>query len=711
MEEFNVSRTWKIILGILAAILVIGCCVCALVGFGAAYFLVRPAAHSIVAIAPEPIEVATVQPEETSTPTETTPITPPTWTPQPTSTTLPTPVATAVLTATAEAAVGFTDTLQTLENTNIPLNDMADLARRLKGIEDIPATVPPPSEPPKLGDRQLFWALNTDENQNFQVKASLRYITDHAYFWIQDGINYSPRELKALADTFENKIYPTDREFFGSEWTPGIDDDIHLYILYARGVGQHIAGYFSSIDEYPPQVFDYSNAHEMFVFNADSTKLGQSYTYSTLAHEFQHMIHWNIDRNEDVWMNEGFSELAALLNGYGVGGADFAYAAQPDIQLNNWPMDNPERPGHYGASFLFLTYFLDRFGAEITRAVVANPANGLNAIDDVLRQFNVTDPQTNKPLTADDVFADWVLTSFLQDGSVGDGRYTYHNYSDAPQPAVVDKIRSCPSENNSRDVSQYGVDYISITCPGDYKLHFEGFQQVPIVPAGPHSGLYSFWSNQGDESDMTLTRTFDFTNVSGPLTLDYWTWFDLEKGYDYVYLEASVDGKNWEILNTPSGTGDNPVGNSYGWGYTGLSGSEADSAQWIQESVDLSKYAGKQVQLRFEYVTDTGVTGSGFLLDDVTIPEVNYFTDFEQDNGGWEGDGFVRIQNFLPQTFRVALIKLGATATVEPLNLSTANKVDVPIQTGGDVDRIILVVSGTTRFTREKAIYNYSIQP
>jgi hypothetical protein len=37
--------------------------------------------------------------------------------------------------------------------------------------------------------------------------------------------------------------------------------------------------------------------------------------------------------------------------------------------------------------------------------------------------------------------------------------------------------------------------------------------------------------------------------------------------------------------------------------------------------------------------------------------------------------------------------------------------VDVPIQTGGDVDRIILVVSGTTRFTREKAIYNYSIQP
>ena len=208
---------------------------------------------------------------------------------------------------------------------------------------------------------------------------------------------------------------------------------------------------------------------------------------------------------------------------------------------------------------------------------------------------------------------------------------------------------------------------------------------------------------------MTLTRTFDFSNSSGPLNLNYWTWFDLEKDYDFTYLEASLDGKTWEILKTPSGTDNNPSGNSYGWGYTGLSGSP-DSAQWIQESVDLSKYAGKKVMLRFEYVTDSGVTGSGFLLDDVSIPQTGYFTDFETGNDGWDADGFVRIQNFLPQTFRVDLIKQGSTTTVEPLALSASNTIDVPIKIGGDTSEVILVVSGTTRFTREKAIYSYSIQ-
>jgi len=702
------KHTWAIILGILAAILVGGCFTCLLVGGGAAYFLVRPAIRSTVQLAPEATEeVAPVLSEQTSTPTFVVPAASPTRTSQPTPTTLSGPTATGVLTATTGV---LTDTLQVLENTNIPLSDMADLAKRLQGVEDVPATVPPPVEPLQVGDRQHFWVLNTDQGQNFQVNAALRYITDHAYFWIQDGINYTPRELKALADTFENEIYPTDREFFGSEWTPGVDGDVHLYILYARGVGKHIAGYFSSADEYPPQVFNYSNAHEMFVFNADATKLGQSYTYSTLAHEFQHMIHWYRDRNEDTWMNEGFSNLAALLNGYGVGGVDFAYAANPDIQLNDWPMIAEERTSHYGASFLFLTYFLDRFGIDITKAAVGDPANGLNAIDDVLRQFKVTDPQTGKPITADDVFADWVLASYLRDGAIGDGRYTYHNYPDAPQPAVADKVRTCPTENNTRDVSQYGVDYIRITCPGDYTLHFEGFQQVPIVPVGPHSGLYSFWSNQGDESDMTLTRTFDFSNLSGPLNLNYWTWFDLEKGYDYLYLEASLDGKTWEILNTPSGTDSNPAGNSYGWGYTGLSGGSSNSAQWIQQSVDLSKYAGKKVMLRFEYVTDAGVTGSGFLLDDVSIPQTGYFADFETGNVGWEGDGFVRIQNFLPQTFRVDLITLGSTTTVQPLSLSATNTIEVPVKIGEDTNEVILVVSGTTRFTREKAIYTYSIR-
>ena len=50
------------------------------------------------------------------------------------------------------------------------------------------------------------------------------------------GFDIPPRDLSDLADSFENQIYPTDRAFFGSEWTPGVDGDPHIYILYARGL-------------------------------------------------------------------------------------------------------------------------------------------------------------------------------------------------------------------------------------------------------------------------------------------------------------------------------------------------------------------------------------------------------------------------------------------------------------------------------------------
>jgi immune inhibitor A len=175
-------------------------------------------------------------------------------------------------------------------------------------------------------------------------------------------------------------------------------------------------------------------------------------------------------------------------------------------------------------------------------------------------------------------------------------------------------------------------------------------------------------------------------------------------------VEASTDGQTWQILKTPSGTDQDPSGNSYGWGYNGESGGGNQPA-WIQENVDLSAYAGKQVQIRFEYVTDAAVNGEGLLLDDVSVPQVNYSTDFESDDGGWKGNGFVRIQNVLPQTFRLELIQEGGPTTVQDIAIPADNQVDIPLQIGGNVRDAVLVVSGTTRFTHQKAAYRYTINP
>jgi immune inhibitor A len=242
-----------------------------------------------------------------------------------------------------------------------------------------------------------------------------------------------------------------------------------------------------------------------------------------------------------------------------------------------------------------------------------------------------------------------------------------------------------------------------IECEGDYTLSFTGSTVTGLLPVDPYSGDYAFWSNKGDDSDMKLTREFDFSGVSSPIELSFRTWYDLEEDYDYLYLTVSEDGEHWQIITTPSGTGDDPSGNSYGWGYNGVTN------DWIEEKVDLSQYAGKKISVRFEYVTDAAVNGEGFLLDDVKVDAAGYTSDFEADDGGWIADGFARIENVLPQTYRLSLIIKGDTVTVTHIPLNAEQTADIPLSLKSG-EEAILIVTGTTRFTRLPAAYQIEIK-
>ena len=593
-----------------------------------------------------------------------------------------------------------TSTIETLRATIVPENDVYDLACRLKRICNVPKVVPGKSY--QVGDREKFWVLNSDTVKYFQVDATLVYVTPHTYFWAEDGVKVNQRDMKTLIDTFESKIYPRDREFFGSEWIPGIDNDPHIFVLYANGLGNNIGGQYNPTDEINPQVEEHSNAHETYFLSA-TADLANEYTYATLAHEFVHMIQTPTDRNDTTWITEGFAEVGSLINGYYSPGADYIYIQDPDIQLNSWADPNSPLFGpHYGQSFLYLAYFLDRFGEDATKALTANPEDDLTSVDDTLAQLNITDPQTGKLVTADDLFMDWAATLYLKDGKVGDGRYTYHNYPQAPHYQPQEVISDCPQSFESW-VHQYGIDYYTINCPGDHILQFTGSTITDLISADAHSGKYAFWSNKGNESDMTLTRDFDFTNVSGPIQLSYWTWYDIEKDWDYAHLAASTDGQNWRLLKTPSGTDYNPSGASYGWSYTGKSNS------WVQEEVDLSKYAGQKVQLRFEYITDAEINGDGFLLDDIRVDAINYANDFETADGGWQANGFVRIDNVLPQTYGLSLIIKGNNTTVTHIPLNSDQTASIPFSLKNR-EEAILIVTGTTRFTTHGAAYQIDIK-
>ncbi len=601
-------------------------------------------------------------------------------------------------------------TLAALEAAQVPVNDLVELAGRLGGKGVVPRVVATSAEPIALGTQQVFNASNTDTDVNFTVTATLRYATPHVYFWVENGVQTDDQDLRALVDQFESKIYPTDREFFGSEWTPGVDGDPHLYMLYATGLGSQVAGYYSSVDEYSPLAHPYSNGHEMFYINADTAGLGEAYTSTVLAHEFQHMIHWHLDRNEDSWINEGASELAVFLNGFSLGGFDFAYAQNTDVQFNYWPdMHDEDVTPHYGVGFLFLDYFLNRFGASATQALVRAESNGLESIDQALAALGDVDSVTGKTVKAEGLFADFATALLLDDPSVGDGRFAFPNYKDSPRPNMTEVINDCPTGVQPRDVRQFGIDYIVVRCPGEYRLHFAGDSTVMALPVSPAAGDYYMWSNRADESDMTLTHAFDLP-ASGPVTLDYKLWFNIEEGWDYAYVEVSTDGgQTWTIVKTPSGTDLNPQGNNYGWAYTGKSGG-GSQAEWVDESVDLSAYAGKQVLVRFEYITDAAVNEEGLLLDDVRLEAAGYATGFESDMGGWQAEGFVRLENVLPQNYTVLIVKEGRSTTVTPLVLDERMTGEAPLVLGSG-ERAVIVVIGNARFTRQPAPYQYEIVP
>jgi hypothetical protein len=606
------------------------------------------------------------------------------------------------------AVPGASDTLQTLQDEVIPPSDLREIVMRLKGISDIPEVV---SETPAnydVGQELEFQVLNEDTQENFKITAKLIYKTDNLYFFSENGVEVDLQQVKQISDNFQNHIYPTDREFFGSEWTPGVDGDPHIYVLFARGLGSTVGGYYSSGDEYSHLARADSNEKEMFFVNADNQVLGDPFLDMTLAHEFQHMIHWYHDRNEETWMNEGSSMLAQLLNGGDGDGNDYAFVADPDLQLNTWSGGGAgANSPHYGAGFLFMAYFLDRFGNETTKALVADAANGMQAVDDVLKAKNVTDPLTKKPITSVDVFADWIIANYLGDSSVGDGRFAYHDYSDAPRvEEPTDSFSNCPIDE-SATVSQFAADYYEISCTGDVTLSFTGSQQVQVIPATPYSGRYAFWSHRNDESDTRMTHEFDLTGLTAA-TLKYRAWWNIEDKWDYAYLEVSTDGGTaWKIIQTPASTDANPTGQAFGWGVTGHSGG-GETSDWVEESVDLSEYAGQKIQVRFEYVTDAAVNLEGMMIDDISLPELNYFTDFEKDDGGWNGEGFVRMDNLLPQKFMVQLINQGAETTIQRVELDANNEGSVKLNLSSG--SAILVVSGITPFTTEAASYQFQVR-
>ncbi len=681
------KKPWLFIVGGAALLLALLCCAGAAL-WGSQQWAQRPTDLPLPEVTPQ--GMAAVAPSPTPAPSATATAAPPTATPPP-----PTPTAL----QSGQASPLQPSTEQLLLEANLPIRDQRLLAMRLKHAgKEVPEIAKTTPTAYQVGAQETFWVIDNSQTppRQFQAKASLQYITPHSYWWVEDGFKVSPADLQRSAEQFENQTYPTNRAFFGSEWSPGVDSDVHINVFMGNVPG--VAGLFSASNSFSHLAEPYSNEREMFYINLQALPPGNTYFDSVLAHEFQHMIHWNQDRNESTWVNEGLSELAPFINHYGSSSFVGVFRSAPDTQLNSWADSPNEAAANYGGSFLFMAYFLQRFGEELTQAMVANPNNGIAGFNAVLAEHG-------RPERFNDIFADFLVANYLNNPTAGEGQWGYKDLTLDPL-TIADHYSVFPAES-AAEVHQYGGDYIELTGQGNLTIDFSGAAQVKVVDNEAHSGKYQWYSHRGDETNTRLTRAFDLRGVT-TATLNYWTWYDIEPDWDYGYVEVSTDGgSTWTILQTPHSATTNPSGNAYGPGYTGLSGG---GPTWIEEKLDLTPYAGQEILVRFEYVTDDAVNRPGWTIDDINIPEIGFRDDAEGGAAGWQAEGFVRIDNILPQHFLAQVLEIGSQVKLERIPLDAANRGTLTVPgLGSSVQRAVLIISGLTPVTTQVAPYSFKL--
>ncbi len=555
-----------------------------------------------------------------------------------------------------------------------------------------------------LNAEDRFW-IAPDQ----QITARLVYITPHVYDYVEDGATVDLGALRASADRFESSLYIADRRFFGSEWTPGVDGDPHITILNATNLPGNLNGYFSPTDEYVTQVYPWSNEREMISMHIGYENLAPNTDEydQTLAHEFERMIHWHLRPGDPAWMREGMALLAQHINGFDVSGTDAAFFAAPGVQLDTWDAKEAD-PAHYGAAFLFLDYLAEHYGGYgILKDLMSDPAQAPLNVNDVLSQNGYAD-------RFDDVFAKWIMANALNDVPQSDSSpYAYKTVANehaAPQHTVA----ATPYHDQSSDAPQYAAQYYDYTPAAgtDQTLHiaFAGLPTVPLISAGTPPGDGTFWwGNRGDGMDSTLTHAFDLTAlVAGhAATLSFSLWYDLEAGEDYGYVEVSSDGGHtWTPLPLTGSQTANPNGLNAGNGVTGT------ASGWIPESVDLSAYDGKSLQVRFETITDSSVNSEGMAVANIALPQISY-QDSSADQANWRTGGWVRGDGALPETFIVEAATFasdGSLGTVQriAINASGDGTLDIA-HAGTSVSRVLLAVAPIAPATTEPAQYTLDL--
>jgi hypothetical protein len=249
-------------------------------------------------------------------------------------------------------------------------------------------------------------------------------------------------------------------------------------------------------------------------------------------------------------------------------------------------------------------------------------------------------------------------------------------------------------------IEPLSAQYIELDLAGEVTISFSGDLAAELFPEVPFDSPEAWYVPGLSETDAQLTATFDLNDTDNA-EINFWTWYDLEEGYDFAYVSISTDGgESWEFL-----TPDHATSGTYGPAFSGRSQDEANQVSgWVQETISLWRYRGQEVVIRFEVLTDSAITGGGFAIGDIGISQSNTIQVTE-----WLAQGFVHTGPNLHHVWTVQLIRKTLDQQVVPLPIDQNNqgRLIAELGEGGGV----LVVGVLTPYVDMPATYHLSIVP
>jgi len=110
-----------------------------------------------------------------------------------------------------------------------------------------------------------------------------------------------------------------------------------------------------------------------------------------------------------------------------------------------------------------------------------------------------------------------------------------------------------------------------------------------------HSWACSPSGQYPNMSDMYLVSPYFL--VGNGASLSFWHQYAVELDYDYCMVELNGGGPFWQAVTSYTGTLSN----------------------WTQQTLDISRYGGSTLRVRFRFISDSSVQGLGWFVDDVLV--------------------------------------------------------------------------------------------